>query len=198
MRFPFPRTTAWLTCILLVCCLVPAAAHLVRLSHRGEDLLQAVDSSDVARVRALLKEGASPNTRNRYGGLELQMALMRHHVEVARELVDAGADVNAVNPHGDTMLMIAAPYDDQVQLLLDHGAKLQPQNARGQTALMFAARCNIGAPSLRLLLHHGADPAVRDYDGSSALDHAERGGWPENIRILRRLESARRRVNTTP
>ena len=38
---------------------------------------------------------------------------------------------------------------------------------------------------MRILLDAGADPAIADRDGVTALEHAERSGYSEMARILR-------------
>jgi ankyrin repeat protein len=60
--------------------------------------------------------------------------------DAVAEAVNFGADVNAVNPAGDTALHFVATNgnDRAVQFLADHGAKLNVKNSRGQTPLTLA------------------------------------------------------------
>ena len=63
---------------------------------------------------------------------------------LAEELIDGGANVNAVNRSGQTALMIAAIRGKEQQhgiaeLLLDNKADPSPVDAGGNTALMYAA-----------------------------------------------------------
>jgi ankyrin repeat protein len=63
-------------------------------------------------------------------------------LEVARLLIDAGADVNLRCEHGRTALHIAAAWGhlDVVQLLLEHGADPGIRDDEGLTPAMLAAR----------------------------------------------------------
>ena len=66
------------------------------------------------------------------------------YVEIARLLLEKGADVNAHERFGRTALMAAASSGapEMVQLLLDKGAKVEAKDIYGTTALMIAARRN--------------------------------------------------------
>jgi len=62
-------------------------------------------------------------------------------IDVARLLVDRGANVNAKDADGWTPLIKAAQagHADTVQLLMDHGADMTAADSNGRTAWMFAA-----------------------------------------------------------
>jgi ankyrin repeat protein len=61
-------------------------------------------------------------------------------LETVTAAVNLGADVNEINPAGDTALHIAASngQDAVVQFLADRGAQLNMKNKRGQTPLTLA------------------------------------------------------------
>jgi ankyrin repeat protein len=107
-------------------------------------------------MRALVAGGADPKTRmpNQATALLLAagMGSTRSRrvipliepqsliLEAVTAAVSLGADVNEVNPAGDTALHIAASngQDTIVQFLADHGAQLDMKNKRGQTPLALA------------------------------------------------------------
>ena len=62
-------------------------------------------------------------------------------VEMARLLLDKGADIHAQNNSGRTVLMYGARGGDVevVRFLLDKGTDLNAQDASDQSALMYAA-----------------------------------------------------------
>ena len=62
-------------------------------------------------------------------------------MEIVRLLLDAGANVDAANKHGDTALILAACNGrmEIVRLLLDAGANVDAANTKGGTALTLAA-----------------------------------------------------------
>jgi ankyrin repeat protein len=107
-----------------------------------------------------LAHAAGANTRltNRYGGTALIPACERGHVEVVRFLLDeTDVDVNHVNNLGWTALLEAV-------ILSDGGPRHQQ--------------------IVTLLLDHGADPALPDRDGVTALRHARARGFTEIQRLL--------------
>jgi ankyrin repeat protein len=103
------------------------------------DLLDAVSSNDLARVRNLIDQGAEINERDIRGNTPLGRALSYNYIEIARVLLEKGADVNAANKEGYTPLMLAvssyaASRDAMVSLVLSHGAKTELRNSYGETA----------------------------------------------------------------
>src|SRR5947209_5518941 len=65
----------------------------------------------------------------------------KEYTEIARMLLERGADINARDEWGRTALMIGADegYSELVSLLLDWEADVHARDERGYTALMFAA-----------------------------------------------------------
>ncbi|XSG82980.1 MAG: quinoprotein dehydrogenase-associated putative ABC transporter substrate-binding protein [Methyloligella sp. ZOD6] len=61
-------------------------------------------------------------------------------IDLARDLIEKGADVNAKSRAGTTPLMIAAARDNApvIGLLLNSGADIEAENSMGQTALDIA------------------------------------------------------------
>ena len=78
-------------------------------------------------------------------------------VEIARELLARGVDVNAANVDGVTALMIAAAHDNSamIGLLLQAGANPRAKSANGETARDIAAKNdNLAAVRTLSLLEH--------------------------------------------
>ena len=115
------------------------------------------------------------------------LAAFNGHTDIARLLLDGGAQVNARDPVGRTSLMYAAtgPNQETVRVLLEHKADPLAADQEEQfTALMFAA-AEGQAEVVRLLLGHGSDPAMVDTDGDTALDFAVRNNHTEVAGLLR-------------
>lgn len=147
---------------------------------------------DVAAVAGLLVRGADPNARGwsghaLFGDEVTALAAIMPRLpegadpdpELARMLLAAGADPNAVGRHrGYTPLLLAAAYNrtDLVRLLLDAGA--DPNRTSSDPYACCALAACIGAPpeislpTLRLLLEGGASPHLFGPSGQSPLFRA--------------------------
>ena len=102
----------------------------------------------------------------------LMMAALKGHLEIARKLIARDADVNKT---GWAPLHYAATngHVPVIRLLLDHHAYIDAESPNGTTPLMMAA--HYGSPeAVKLLLEAGADPALKNKLGLTALDFAQR------------------------
>ena len=78
----------------LVLLAVPLAAPAAPADDRGEALREAARAGDVAGIDALLAAGVPVDAPARYGQTPLYYAAEEGHLEAARRLVEAGADVD--------------------------------------------------------------------------------------------------------
>ena len=90
--------------------------------------------------------------------------------EKVEDAVTKGADVNAKDNEGRTVLMQAAQngHTRTAEVLLKHGANVNAKDNNGKTALMravFSGRTR----TAEILLKHGADVNAKDNDGWTAL-----------------------------
>ncbi|CAI8045386.1 Ankyrin repeat and MYND domain-containing protein 2 [Geodia barretti] len=100
---------------------------------------------------------------------------------MARDLVQANADVNQMEQGGLSPLMMCCEQgkSEMAKLLLDSQANpnLQQSNT-GYTALMFA--CKGGhLDTVKVLMEHGADPLIRNSAGVTALGVASANEFPD-------------------
>ena len=139
-------------------------------------------------IEELLKHHPDVNQRDSAGRTALnapgQSAFGRpgeNPAEVARLLIQAGADVNAQdNIYGNTPLH-EVPDAATATVLIHAGASLNRRNVEGQTALMLTLDPQVA----RVLLDAGADKTVRDKDGKTALDLARALQLTEKIALLK-------------
>ena len=109
-------------------------------------------------------------------------AIKRNNVQMVLDLLGRGADVNALDRHGQTALMLAAHagHRELVETLIAHRAKLNTTAKFGLSALMLTVVAG-HAEVARLLLKAGADLSLRGtgapgFAGKTARDLAvERG-----------------------
>ena len=129
----------------------------------------AVSQADVKQVQDFLAQGMSADTKIDFGESLLGRAAYLGHIEIARLLLDRGADVNYNDDTGYTALKLAAEegHLEMVRLLLDAGADMTICGGLDAgNPLHKAAQCGHVAV-VRLLLERGADPNAPDMDGET-------------------------------
>jgi len=74
-------------------------------------------------VDLLVENDANINARNSCGGTALVQAVYFGHLQIAKNLINLGADVN-VNIHGQSLLSYAEKkgHEDLIELLIANGA----------------------------------------------------------------------------
>ena len=149
------------------------------------------DSID-PKVLELLKPSCQPMASTNEG--KLINAIANANVEEARQLLEAGANPNAV-VNGNTPLMLASKNGnlDIVKLLFTHKASVDNNalNSERRTPLMVAINSN-NADVVSYLLAKGASVTRRDYKGLTAQEHAintdrRLGGERYELMVLARL-----------
>ncbi|AFM25094.1 ankyrin repeat domain-containing protein [Desulfomonile tiedjei] len=124
------------------------------IEDRRSVLIQAAQRNCPDAVRFYLQSGFDANATDKDGYTALHFC---HKPEMAKPLLDHGADVNAQATNGVTPLMKASceGYDDLVRLYLEKGADVNIRNTAGLTALTLAkmkGRDKIA----EILIRHGA------------------------------------------
>jgi uncharacterized protein len=135
----------------------------------GPLLLEAARAGDADEVRSLLERGAPVEPRDPTGATPLVAAAYGNHLETARLLVDAGADVNVQDETQQSAYLIATSEvgDDQrlLELTLEHGAQVNAKDSYYGTGLIRAAERGYAGIVGRLL------------ETPIELDHVNRLGW---------------------
>ena len=107
-----------------------------------KSLEAAAAEGDVEAVRQHIAAGTDPNTQHlTNGSTPLIVAATFGHTEVARALIQGGADLEIQNSDGSTALHAAAflCHEDIVRSLIEHGANRDARNGTGSTALQSVA-----------------------------------------------------------
>jgi ankyrin repeat protein len=103
-------------------------------------------------------EPALLNSRGPEGSTPFMYAVLYANTATLARLLKMGADPNRHNDANATALMWAANNLEKTQLLVNAGADVNVKSDDLRTPLMIAARKPGGAPIVKLLLEHGANP----------------------------------------
>ncbi len=111
-----------------VICLLLLLPFCAFAQDTNDELLEAARKSDVEKVKALLAKGANVNAKSPYGVTPLGFACSRGSVEIAKLLLDSGAEVNVTDTFYKTtpfgMIMMGKKANPEIMLLLlEKGAK---------------------------------------------------------------------------
>jgi hypothetical protein len=101
-------------------------------------LIEAVSNNDLPTVKNMLNEGADPNTHLRNGCSLLMIACSKGRLEMAKLLLDKGADINyqMQHPYCTALFDVGDSNGEEIiQLLLSKGADVTIKDREGFTVL---------------------------------------------------------------
>lgn len=161
----------WIVAAVLAVCAMSVPAG----STADQDFISALERGDLDGAARLVAWGVNVNVdaQRADGKTLLILAAKASDVILVRDLIAAGADVNAITSNGGTALMFAAIRGDtRTQMaLIDAGADVNVIGGFGWTALLVAS-VKGHVPAVRQLLVSGADPNLRDVYGWTPLMRA--------------------------
>ncbi len=145
-----------------VSALVKSGASLSSKSEEGMTILMIAAQKGYFEVlKLLVTHGADVNENPLFSGDEtaLKKALLYNHLDIAQYLKDHGADVDAADKSGNTILMLEVKYaarPDIIKWLIENGADASRRNDDGLSALDFATERNDFSIT-KLLLDKGTE-----------------------------------------
>jgi hypothetical protein len=166
------------------CAQTPATnAGTTNATPPATSLVDAIKNDDMAATDALIAHGANLNAPGPDGETPLTEALLiAGSPGTVSELLEKGADPNALNQRDETPLMVVVTRDKfdpaMAQLLLDKGAKVDQRNKAAATALIYASKTQNG-DCFGFLLN------AKDNMGGTALDYGNDIGWAECVGWLK-------------
>ena len=91
-----------------------------------QNLIDATFDNDIKEVKNLIEGGVDVNAADKdFGIAALLWASYKGYKEIAKLLIEAGANVHEVNRYGDTALDLASRknHEEIVELLVEAGAR---------------------------------------------------------------------------
>ena len=150
-------------------------------------LLAAAARGDAAEIKRLAATNVDVNVRDAYGRTALHVATFRKNRDAISALVQAGADINALENDRYDAVTIAAVANDvgTLRMLLQLGASAKQITSRYDgTALIAAA-------------HLGHDEVVKMLiEAGAPLDHVNNLGWTALIESIVLGDGGKRHTET--
>ncbi|CAO3671542.1 unnamed protein product [Umbelopsis ramanniana] len=157
---------------------------------KGDQVCQAIVDNDIKLLKKLIENpNFTPNCYHRHGWTPLQTAVIQDNIQMAKMLLEAGADPNLEDHY------YPKSHEEANVRQGDFSSELLPyRDYRKFTALHYA--CIIQNPEMvALLLDHLADPTARTSQGLTPreyLYYVERFTGEKNIKIESALRAKER------
>jgi ankyrin repeat protein len=181
----------------------PVSAMMLAVYHGHRDIAllfldrgaepafgEAIALGDSDRVRSML--AANPGLLQEFtpdGFSPAGLAIFFRHPDLARELIERGADIHAAARNAQRVAPVhaAASVGDtaSMALLLERGADPNARQHLGYTPL-HASAANGDRATAEVLVAHGADPKAANDDGKTPADFAAERGHTDLAEWLRR------------
>ena len=139
-------------------------------------LMDAVNKNDAAAVKKLIAQGVNVSELDSNQDAPLVMAAYKGYNEIVKLLLEAGADVKAVDPGMKATALHAASYAGRAEaakLLIQYKIDIDKQGPyNGYTALHDAIWQN-NVDTAKVLIDAGANLTLQSNSGQTPLDFAK-------------------------
>mmetsp|Transcript_137727 Transcript_137727/g.343746 ORF Transcript_137727/g.343746 Transcript_137727/m.343746 type:complete len:633 (+) Transcript_137727:77-1975(+) len=143
----------------------------------------AVQVHHIRLLQLLLKRGANANQKDEKGVGALHMAVFDGKKECTILLLDATADPNITDKHGQTPLFFA-PTRQICELLISRQADLNIRNSKQHSPLHFAAHAGLNGAATWLLDSDAKMLEAKDAQGHTPLFYAEHSRMKSTLTLL--------------
>jgi uncharacterized protein len=142
-------------------------------------LMTAINHNDIHAVESLIQKGVDVNELDTNHDAPLVIAAYKGYTEIVKKLLEAGADISAVDPEMKATALHAAAYagrTEAARVLIAYKIDVDKQGPyNGYTALHDATWQN-NIETAQVIIEAGANLEIKSKDGQTALDLAKAGG----------------------
>ena len=163
----------------------------------NQALYEAVLFQDLPKITSLLQQGADANYRENNRPL-LCWAAQNGNSTVVTKLIEAGADVNAVDGIGHTPLIraIETQQTEIVKILLSKKADPNAKDSQDEPILMYAVKSR--KPEIaQAVIAAGADVNWVSAEGDSPALEVAQEGLPESALMIKVLADAKANLDAS-
>lgn len=158
--------------LLILINVVSAAYAQITPKETNTDIVKAIALSTTEEISKYIKSGQDVNLRDFRGNTILQFAVNgSEYPEVVKDLINAGADVNAANASGLTSLMIATRqannYEYNISQIMD-----KPELKDIDVYKVIEENNRKNLQIVKFLLDAGAEINLSNDDGTTPLMYA--------------------------
>jgi ankyrin repeat protein len=176
----------------LINILINSGADLNITNKNGEHSLHIAILSDYKNnmfdiIKLLIEKGVDLNIISTLSGYNpLTTSINKKNIEVAKLLIEKGANIDFQNDNGISPLMVAIAGNlyELIKLLIYLNVNIDNKTIDGDTPLIFAVKYKNPVDIINLLLEKGADPSIKNNDGNNALYYAIQNKNKDIINIL--------------
>jgi len=157
--------------------------------------MEAINKNAIDTVRNLIRQRANVNELDTNQDAPLVIAAYKGHVEIVKMLLEAGADVTAVDPEMKATALHAATYagrTEAAKLLIACKIDIDKQGPyNGYTALHDAIWQN-NIETAKVLIEAGANLEIKSKEGQTALELAKARRRKEIVALIEQRTASER------
>ena len=150
-------------------------------------LMQAVKNKDAGRVKELIRQGVNVSELDANGDAPLVMAAYEGLTNIVRLLLEAGADVTAVDPGMKATALHAAAYagrTEAARLLIEYKVEIDKQGPYNGYTALHDAIWQGHLETARVIIEAGANLTLKNNQGQTPLEFARARGNQELVALL--------------